>query len=88
VKAFNTVFAQNQSTGRVGGERLSNFIAGDNAKAKQTIMKLSQDIGFDPVDTGPLHSARYLEPMALLNIRLGFQLKMGTNIGFKLAKAQ
>ncbi|HEX7482543.1 MAG TPA: NAD(P)-binding domain-containing protein, partial [Candidatus Bathyarchaeia archaeon] len=28
VKAFNTVFAQNQSTGKVAGEQLTAFIAG------------------------------------------------------------
>jgi hypothetical protein len=36
VKAFNTVFSQNQSTGRVGEEQLTAFIAGDDKKAKQT----------------------------------------------------
>jgi predicted dinucleotide-binding enzyme len=86
VKAFNTVFAVNQSTGRVGREQLSAFVAGDNAEAKKTVMLLARDIGFDPVDAGSLKSARYLEPMAVLMMRLGFDLKMGTNIGYKLVK--
>jgi hypothetical protein len=84
VKAFNTVFAENQSIGRLGKERLSAFIAGDDAKAKQTVIQLAREIGFDPVDTGPLKSARYLEPMAILIIQLGYGLKMGTKIGYKL----
>ena len=87
VKAFNTVFAENQSTGRLGKERLSALIAGDYAKAKQTVIQLARDIGFEPVDTGPLKSARYLEPMAILIIQLGYSLKMGTKIGYKLVKA-
>jgi len=86
VKAFNTVFAKNQSTGMVGGERLTAFIAGDSPEAKRRVMKLAGDIGFDPVDAGPLESARYLEPMALLLISLGYSLGMGTGIGFRLVR--
>src|SRR4030042_261969 len=88
VKAFNTVFAQNQSTGRVGNEQLTLFVASDDAKAKQTIMQLGRDIGFDPVDAGPLRSARYLEPMAMLLINLGDGLGMGTKIGSRLGKGR
>ena len=87
VKAFNTVFAVNQSTGRIGNEQLTLFVAGDNAKAKQTVMQLGREIGFDPVDAGPLKAARYLEPMAMLLINLGYGLGMGTGIGYKLVKA-
>ena len=86
VKAFNTVFAQNQSAGRIGNERLTLFVAGDDAKAKQTVMQLGADIGFDPVDAGPLKAARYLEPMGMFMISLGYMLGMGTKIGFKLVK--
>ncbi len=86
VKAFNTVFAQNQSTGKVGKETLTLFVAGDNAKAKQVVMQLGKDIGFEPVDAGALKSARYLEPMGMLMINLGYGLGMGTCIGYRLAK--
>jgi len=87
VKAFNTVFADNQSTGNVGKEQLSAFIAGDDSKAKQTVMQLARNIGFEPIDTGPLKSARYLEPMAILIIQLRYGSKTGTNMGYKLVKA-
>jgi len=87
VKAFNTVFSQNQSTGRVGKEQLTAFIASDDRMAKQIVMELSRDIGVEPVDVGPLKSARYLEPMAIMIIELGYNLKMGTRIGFRLVKA-
>jgi predicted dinucleotide-binding enzyme len=88
IKAFNTVFAPNQSTGKIGNETLTLFVAGDNQKAKQTIMGLGKDIGFDVVDAGQLKTARYLEPMAMLLMGLAFKLKMGTAIGYKLIKAQ
>jgi predicted dinucleotide-binding enzyme len=61
-------------------------VASDDAKAKQTIMQLGRDVGFDPVDAGPLKSARYLEPMATLLINLGYGMGMGTKIGYKLVK--
>jgi hypothetical protein len=87
VKAFNTVFAQNQSTGRIGNEKLTLFVAGNDKRAKQTVMQLRADIGFDPVDAGPLRSARYLEPMAMLIIGLGYELRSGEKIGFRLIRS-
>ena len=86
VKAFNTVFAQNMSTGKVLGERLTVLVAGDDADSKDIVRKLAEGIGFDSVDAGPLKSARYLEPLGMLNIMLGYGLKMGTDIGFRLVK--
>jgi hypothetical protein len=87
VKAFNTVFAQNQSTGKVGNEHLTAFIAGDDLKAKQTVAQLTRDIGFEPVDCGPLKAARYLEAMGIMIINLAYTYGMGPKIGFKLVKA-
>jgi len=87
VKAFNTVFAKNQSSGKVGKEQLTAFIAGDDLKAKQTVAKLTRDIGFDPVDCGPLKAARYLEAMGIMIINLAYEYGMGPNIGYKLVKA-
>jgi 8-hydroxy-5-deazaflavin:NADPH oxidoreductase len=84
VKAFNTVFAANMSTGKVKGESLSVLAAGDDAKAKEHVLTMARDIGFDAVDAGPLVNARWLETLGFLNIQLGFSMKMGTDIGFKL----
>jgi 8-hydroxy-5-deazaflavin:NADPH oxidoreductase len=85
-KAFNTVFAANQSTGKIGKEQLTFFVASDDSEAKRVVMKLGRDIGFEPVDAGPLRSARYLEPMAMLIIDLAYNLGMGTDIGYKIVK--
>ena len=87
VKAFNTVFAGNQSTGKVGREQLSAFIAGNDEKAKQKVADLSRDIGFDPVDCGPLKAARYLDAMGLMIIQLAYTYGMGAKIGYRLVKA-
>ena len=86
VKAFNTVFAPNQNTGKVGGEQLTAFMAGNDEEAKQTVAQLTRDIGFDPVDCGPLKAARYLEAMGILIINLGYTYNMGNKIGYKLIK--
>jgi predicted dinucleotide-binding enzyme len=88
VKAFNTVLAQNQSTGRINDEQLTLFVAGDDREAKQIVMQLGRDIGFDSVDAGPLKAARYLEPMGVLNISLVYTLKLGPKIGYRLVKGQ
>ncbi len=84
VKAFNTVFAQHMDTGRLGNQPLTAFAAGDDAAAKTAVLELARGIGFDAVDAGPLRNARLLEPLGFLNIQLGFMLKMGPQIGFKL----
>jgi predicted dinucleotide-binding enzyme len=87
VKAFNTVFAQHMDTGRLGEQALSAFVAGDDAAAKAKVIELARQLGFEPVDAGPLKNARLLEPLGYFNIQLGYVLKMGTQIGLKLLHA-
>jgi predicted dinucleotide-binding enzyme len=88
VKAFNTIFAENMSRGKLGRETLTLFIAGDDENAKAIAKKLGEDLGFDVVDVGPLTIARYLEPLGLLMIHLGYNLNFGTDIGIKLVRAK
>jgi predicted dinucleotide-binding enzyme len=84
VKAFNTMFAQNMSTGMVKGEKLTLFVAGDDGVSKNLVLSAGKDMGLDPVDAGPLTNARWLETLGYFNIQLGYMLKMGADIGFKL----
>lgn len=86
VKAFNTVFAGLQDKGRIGNEKLTLFVAADDSQAKTTVMEYGKAIGFDPVDAGPLSSARYLEAMGIQMIQLGLKLGLGTNIGYRLVR--
>ena len=83
VKAFNTVFAKNQSKGKVGKEQIAAFIAGDDLKSKKTVAQLTYDLGFDPVDCGPLKAARYLEAMGMMIINLAYEYGMVAKIGYK-----
>jgi predicted dinucleotide-binding enzyme len=86
VKAFNTQFAQHMDSGRIGDERLTLFVVGDDGAAKKDVTALGTAIGFDAVDAGPLANARLLEPLGYLNIQLGYVLGMGTQIGLKLVR--
>lgn len=81
VKAFNTVFSSTMGTGTAKGKKLTALYAGDDAAAKATVAKLAADIGFDPLDAGPLKNARLLEALGVLNIQLGFVVGLGTDIG-------
>jgi predicted dinucleotide-binding enzyme len=82
VKAFNTIFAQLLAAGPTSASAASVqvFYAGDDAPAKRTVRSLIDSMGFEPIDAGPLSNARYLEPVGMLNIYLGYVAKMGTDI--------
>jgi hypothetical protein len=84
VKAFNTTFATAMATGQINGEKLAGLVAADDAEAKTQVLGLVRELGFDPIDAGPLSAARLLEPLALLNIKLGFVQGYGPASGFGL----
>jgi 8-hydroxy-5-deazaflavin:NADPH oxidoreductase len=82
VKAFNTLFAQVLAKGPelADGQVATAFYAGDSERAKQTGRALIDSIGFKAVDAGGLKNARYLEPLAGLNIYFGYGAGLGTAI--------
>ncbi len=86
VKAFNTAFAHLMEKGPYfGAHDGSMFYCGDDQTAKDTVKYLIEAAGFDPVDCGPLDSARLLEPMGVLLIRLSKQ-GYGNDIAYKLLR--
>ncbi|WP_414693077.1 NADPH-dependent F420 reductase [Pelagibacterium sp.] len=81
VKAFNTIFASVlQNDAKAGGQTATVFVAGDDAEARKSVVALAESAGFKGVETGGLASSRYLEPVAALNIALGYGLGYGTDI--------
>ncbi len=88
VKSFNTAFADlyHSDSRLFGSRRLTMFYCGDDESAKATVSKLINELGLAPVDAGPLKSARYLEPLGMLMIQLGYTQGMGTNIGLSLIR--
>ena len=82
VKAFNTVLAQVLGEGADfgNGQTVPVFIASDSERAKAIVKTLAESIGFATVDSGGLKNARYLEPLAGLNIYLAYGAGRGTSI--------
>jgi len=80
-KAFNTIYADVIRSDRLdrGGQKISLFVASDDADATRTVMAFGTQIGFAAVNAGPLKSARYLEAIAHLNLELAFGQNDGTN---------
>jgi 8-hydroxy-5-deazaflavin:NADPH oxidoreductase len=76
VKAFNTTFAGTLAEGRVAGQPLDVFIAGDDEDAKEIVSRIVTDAGLRPVDAGPLARAHELEALGFLHMAL--QQPLGT----------
>jgi predicted dinucleotide-binding enzyme len=59
---------------------------GDDRRAKRVAAQLISDIGFDPVDAGPLRIARYAEPFTLLIAQLAYETKAGPELAYRFAR--
>jgi predicted dinucleotide-binding enzyme len=66
----------------------TQLYCGDDASAKAAVAKLISDIGLEPVDAGPLRSARYLEPLGILMVQLAYVQGVGVNIGTSSSNAE
>lgn len=86
VKAFSTTGAGNMADPVYGAERVTMFICGDDGEAKRTVARLAEELGFDVCDTGPLYTARYLEPMAMLWVHLAYVEGLGPDFAFRLLR--
>jgi 8-hydroxy-5-deazaflavin:NADPH oxidoreductase len=80
VKAYNTIFAELlPAETRRDRAPVQVFVAGDDDAAKQAVSDVVAKGGFEPVDSGPLSNARFLEPVGEMNIWFGFFLGRGTS---------
>ena len=86
VKAFNTTGANNMAESRYPGGKVMMPVAADDATAKRNVMALAADLGFEPIDAGPLAMSRHLEPLAMLWIKLAYAQGMGREFGFGVLK--
>ena len=82
VKAFNTTGAENMADGRYAQGQPMMPVAADDAGARQRVMVLATLIGFDAIDMGPLQTARYLEPLAMVWIHLALKQGQGRRFAF------
>lgn len=86
VKAFNTTGSATMADPTYPGGQPLMLLAGDDAAAKEMVASLAADLGFDPVDAGPLAAAVDLEHVAAIWIRLGYRLGHGPGIAFSLLR--
>ena len=81
VKAFNAIFWDTVGAPAPADRPTAQiFYAGDDAAAKDAVRAVIESAGFEPMDAGPLANARLLEPLGLLNIRLGPMSGRGTGL--------
>jgi 8-hydroxy-5-deazaflavin:NADPH oxidoreductase len=59
---------------------------GDDSRGKKIAAELIRDVGFDPVDAGPLRIARYTEPFALLVAQLAYEGKGGPELAYRFER--
>jgi predicted dinucleotide-binding enzyme len=65
IKAFNNIYAKHlMENGRPRGDakRIALPVAGDDEKAKAVVMRLVDELGFDPVDAGRLDESWRQQP--------------------------
>lgn len=65
------------------GTRPSLFYCGDNAAAKNVVAQLIRDVGFDPLDAGPLRMSRFTEPFTFLTARLAYEGDKGAAVAYR-----
>jgi predicted dinucleotide-binding enzyme len=86
VSAFNTVPSEvlfGVFGARRKASRPSLVYCGDEPRSKRIAAGLARDVGFDPVDAGPLRIARYTEPFALLIAKLAYEGEGGPELAYR-----
>jgi 8-hydroxy-5-deazaflavin:NADPH oxidoreductase len=90
VSAFGTVPSEvffDVFEARRRTRRLPSLIyCGDDQKAKDVAATLIRDVGFGPVDAGPLRIARYLEPFSLAMAQLAYEGDEGPEIAYRIER--
>lgn len=85
VKAFNTPAVYNVIDPNRAGGHVSIPLAGADVDAKSRVAVLVSDLGLEPVDTGPMIAARYLEGMERLSFGYYLYQKRARSFEFYLA---
>ena len=86
VCAFNTVPSEvlfGVFEARNDASRPSLVHCGDDARGRKVAASLIRDVGFEPVDAGPLRIARYTEPFALLVGELAYGGRGGPALAYR-----
>lgn len=89
VSAFNTIpsevlFGVFQAKGHTPPPAL--VYCGDDEEAKHAAADLIRDVGFAPMDAGPLRGARYTEPFGLLVAQLAYEGPGGPQLAYRFVR--
>jgi predicted dinucleotide-binding enzyme len=90
VSAFSTapsevlfdVFRRKRRTRR----RPSLLYCADDRNAKKVAARMIRDVGFEPLDAGPLRIARYLEPFSLAIAQVAYEGEEGPRIAYRFER--
>jgi len=89
VSAFGTVPSEvlfGVFAARRKAKKPSLVYCGDESKSKKIAAELIHDVGFDPVDAGPLRIARYTEPFTLLIAQLAYDGDEGPELAYRFER--
>ena len=91
VSAFGTVpsevlFDVFEAKRRRTRRRASLLYCGNDDDAKSVVAQLIRDVGFEPVDAGPLRIARYLEPFTLTIAQLAYEGDEGPELAYRIER--
>ena len=89
VAAFGTIPSEvlfSVFAARRKARRPSLVYCGGDRHAKRVAATLIRDVGFDPVDAGPLRTARYAEPFTLLIARLAYETSAGPQLAYRFER--
>ncbi len=75
-----------EALARRKASRPSLVYCGDDSRSKTVAAELIRDVGFDPVDAGPLRIARYTEPFALLVAQLAYEGDEGPELAYRFER--
>jgi predicted dinucleotide-binding enzyme len=89
VSAFHTapsevLFGVYQAKGKTSPPSL--VYCGDDESGKAVAAELIRDVGFEPLDAGPLRVARYTEPFALLVAQLAYEGTGGPELAYRFER--
>ncbi len=85
-KTLNHTGADNMAAAARFATKPAMFVAGDDAARKPAVLRLVGDLGFEPIDAGPLGNARLLEPLAMLWIDQALARGRGRDFAFAVIR--
>jgi predicted dinucleotide-binding enzyme len=85
-KSLNQTAAENMAAPVVDGRASVMFVAGPDELAKDTVLKLVADLGFEAVYAGGIEVSRLLEAQAMLWIHLAINRKGGRDFAFAMLR--